>query len=736
MQSHRIPPRRLNSANSSTLFKFSCAFRAVAMPALFIAILPATAPGQQAGNTTVQLPVVTVVADKLPAPAQDVPESLTAVAAKTIQDDGDATVKDAAIFAPNVFINEFGAQKLSNPFFRGIGNSPNNPGVTTFIDGVPQMNANSSSIQLLDVDQVEFVRGSQADLYGRNTVGGLINITSRQPSLTDWHGDVEGDYGNYDFRDVQLSLSGPVVYNALGLGAAGGYTARDGYTTNDFTGHPVDNREDYFGKVQLLWRPAADWEVRLLLTGERDRDGDYALGDLQMIRANPNHVSHDFEGYTHRDVVAPTLWVGYNGEVVDFTMITGFVNWRTEDLTGLDYTSDPTLFSTRRNLEKELQFTEELRLASAKDAPVVLSDNLKMKWQTGFFVFTQNYTQDAFNDLSSAFAGLGPGFRLTQQETDDLRDVGIGTYGRTTFTAWDKLDLTLGARFDWEEKRAGIETTNTVLLPPMFGGGVFPSAVSAGKDYAEVSPHVALEYHITPDQSVYVTMTKGYKAGGFNTSAPAGSESYSAERSWDYEAGLKSEWLDKRLVLNLALFYIDWQNLQTNQPNPSAPGQFYIANAGGAASKGIELELLARPVAALDLFGGVGYTDARFLAGSADSGANVSGNRLQYAPVFTANAGAQYSLILCKEATAYARAEVIGCGSYEYDNQNNASQGAYALANFRVGVRGSRWFVEGWINNAFDTHYVPVAFAYSSPSGFIGESGAPMTCGVRVGVNF
>jgi len=701
-----------------------------------IGVLPGLIFGQQADNQTTQLPVVTVVAGKAPAPSQDVPVSLTAVTSTTIEDDNVLTVKDASVFAPNVFMNEFGAQKLSNPFFRGIGNSPNNPGVTTFIDGVPQLNANSSSIQLLDVDQVEFVRGSQADLYGRNTVGGLINITSSPPDLAAWHSNLEGNYGNYDFREVQLSLGGPIVSNQLGFDFAGGYTARDGYTVNDFTGHRLDSRDDFFGKGQLLWQPAKGWEVRLLLTGEKDHDGDYALGDLQAIRADPHHVSHDFEGYTHRDIAAPTLWIGHKGDAMDFTMITGLVYWRTEDLTDLDYTSDPTLFSTRQNLEKELQFTEELRLASAKDAPLELGGDFKMKWQTGVFLFTQDYRQSAFNDLSSAFAGLGPGFRLTQQENAHLQDLGVGVYGQTTLTAWDKLDLILGARFDWEQKKAGLQTTNTVLLPPLFGGGVFPSSLSASKDYSQVSPHIALGYHLTPDYLAYVSMTEGYKAGGFNSSAPAGSVSYGAERSWDYELGLKTEWLDKRLMVNLDVFYIDWHNIQTNQPNPSTPGQFYIGNAGAADSKGVELELIARPIASLDLFGGIGYTDARFLSGSTDSGVNVSGNRLQYTPVFTANASAQYSLVLCKEATAYARAEVIGCGSYEYNNQSSASQEAYALANFRLGVRGSHWFAEGWIKNAFDTHYVPVAFAYNSPSGLIGESGAPMTFGLRIGVNF
>ena len=107
------------------------------------------------------------------------PISVTAVTRGTIEGAGVQQVSDAAIFAPNTYFTEFTARKLSNARFRGIGSSPNNPGITTYIDGVPQLNANSSSIELLDVDQIEFVRGPQSALFGRNTLGGLVNITSR-----------------------------------------------------------------------------------------------------------------------------------------------------------------------------------------------------------------------------------------------------------------------------------------------------------------------------------------------------------------------------------------------------------------------------------------------------------------------------------------------------------------------------------------------------------------------------
>src|SRR5882762_4708944 len=320
---------------------------------------PATADANT--NSPIRLPPVTVTAQKEPADAQSLPVSVTPVTLETLRDADVRLVKEAEEYVPNVFLNEFSARKLSNPYFRGIGSSPNNPGITTYIDGVPQLNANSSSIELIDVEQIEFVRGPQAALFGRNTIGGLINIISTRPSLRDWTGGVTGIYGNYNLGDVRASVSAPLVPDALGLGVGFGFSGRDGYTKDDATGNRVDNREAFFGKGQLLWVPCENWEVRLVLSGERARDGDYALNDLAQVRANPFHVARTFDGFTHRDIIAPTLLAHHSGQKMDFDMITGAVWWKTEDFTDLDYTVAPLL--TRRNHEKDFQFTEELRLA-------------------------------------------------------------------------------------------------------------------------------------------------------------------------------------------------------------------------------------------------------------------------------------------------------------------------------------------------------------------------------------
>ncbi len=166
------------------------------------------------------MPTVTVTAQKEPEDKQKIPVSVTAVSQETIEDAGIHIVSEAAIFAPNTFFTEWTARKLSNARFRGISSSPNNPGITTYIDGVPQISANSSSIELLDVDQIEFVRGPQSALFGRNTLGGLVNITSRRPSLAKWTGSASAPFGNHGSWAVRGGASGPIVKDKVSLGVS------------------------------------------------------------------------------------------------------------------------------------------------------------------------------------------------------------------------------------------------------------------------------------------------------------------------------------------------------------------------------------------------------------------------------------------------------------------------------------------------------------------------------------
>jgi iron complex outermembrane receptor protein len=328
----------------------------------------------QGDSLRIRLPVLIVTPQKEEEPAQDAPVSVTAVPRETLEGAGVRSVSEASEYAPNTYFNEFTARKLSNARFRGVGSSPANPAVTTYIDGVPQLNANSSSLELLGVEQIEFVRGPQSALFGRNALSGVINIASSRPSLRSWTGSAVAPVGNFGAGDLRVSASGPVVEDRLGLGVAMGYSRRDGFTENPVSGDDIDFRSALFGKAQLYWVPAADWDARVILSAERARDGDYALNDLAAVRATPFEGARDVEGHTHRDLVAPTFQVRHTGASVDFSATTGFVWWETSDLTDLDYSALP--IATRRNDERDRQFTQEVRLASAPDRAVELSDRV------------------------------------------------------------------------------------------------------------------------------------------------------------------------------------------------------------------------------------------------------------------------------------------------------------------------------------------------------------------------
>jgi iron complex outermembrane receptor protein len=220
--------------------------------------------------------------------------------------------------------------------------------------------------------------------------------------------------------------------------------------------------------------------------------------------------------------------------------------------------------------------------------------------------------------------------------------------------------------------------------------------------------------------------------------SPAGSEAYGEEHAWNLEGGVKTTWAAGRVLANASVFRIDWEDLQLNVPDLTSPAQFYVANVGNATSSGVELELTARVHPSVDVFGSFGYTHARFGDGAVSNGVNVSGNTIPNMPEYTATLGAQLSHPIRQNVSLYVRGEASFYGAYEYDDMNTERQDSYSVANFRAGARGRYLFAEAWIRNAFDTLYIPTAFAYGSlaPSGFIGEMGRPRTFGLSAGVSF
>ena len=705
----------------------------MALPLSVMTALPAaaqqTTPPAQTDDPLLRvgLPPVTVTAQKEPTDIRTAPVSVTAVTKEMLDSLGVRIVSDAAILAPNVHFTEFTARKLSNARVRGIGSSPNNPAVTTFIDGVPQLNANSSSPELLDVQQIEFVRGPQSALFGRNTLGGLVNVTSVKPAFTKWTGSAQVPFGDYSAFELRANATGALIPDTLSASVAASYATREGYTINNVTGDDLDSRGGFALKGQLLWVPAKDWTARVIVSAEHDEDGDYALNDLAQLRQQDHESSRDFEGHTHRNIFGTTIIAERKGTLFNVTSTTGFVRWTTEDSTDLDYSAMPLI--TRLNNEEDFQFTQEVRLSSA--SPRKLNDAASLRWQGGVFLFTQNYGQDAVNTIAPFVFSPQVGVPVNQYSpVADLDDYGLGVFAQGTVTVNENLDLIGGLRVDYEDKNADMKTFYDPALAP-------PIVVTAESNFTNVSPQLSAAYRFDANRFVYGTFSGGFKAGGFNPAAPVGSEAYTEENSWNFEGGYKTMLMNGRVAVNAAAFLITWNDMQLNLPNVQIPGQVYIANVGDATSKGIEIDASARPIPGLDVFGGFGYTHARFGTGSTALGLDVSDNDIPNTPTVTFNVGAQYGRTL-SWGTLYGRADLAVYGAFKYDELNLEGQETYSLTNLRIGARRNLFFAEGWIKNLFDTNYIPVAFAYGqlAPSGYIGESGAPRTFGISVGVKF
>lgn len=678
--------------------------RTILIIAVLIMIIPYAFASEY--ETEYRLEEIVVVATKDSSPIQEVPSSVTALDRDTIEEVGIELIGDAARYVPNINLVEFSERVLSQPYFRGVGAGPINPAVTTYIDGVPQLHGYSSNIEFVDIEQIEFVRGAQGMLYGRNTVGGIIHILSRLPNLESWEYDIVAEYGDYDLMRGQVRLSGPIIEGKLGLSLAEGYASRDGFRKNDITGKDIDNREAFFGKLQLEWLPTDHLSARLILFVERDRDGDYALHDLAALRANPYHVQRNFEGYLDRDIFAPTLALEYSGDKVDFTSITSFVKWDTDGITDLDYT--PYSESTREQNIKNTQFTQEFQWSLSEYSSIDLNDSMKLAWQAGALFFTQDYDESSINDIP-------PSTYVTS--TAKLEDAGIGAYAQAILTTREVWDISMGLRLDHEKKDADLGMFSVPVL-------------NTGRDFTEISPQFSVVRRIFPDKMVYGNIGRGYRAGGFNPVSPPGGEAYEEETSWNYEIGAKTTWFDNKLKANLAIFHISWDLLQLNLPLATT---YYIANAGDAESTGADIELYARLSRNWDIFGTFGITRTTFSCETL----GIDDNDLIYSPEYTASIGTQYSWDIGIDAKVFIRAEVNGYGSYFYNAANTESQSTYWLTNFRAGYRTSHWFAELWIKNAFDEEYIPIAFEFPNyQSGFVGENGSPRMIGIRTGFNF
>jgi iron complex outermembrane receptor protein len=670
---------------------------------------------------TFQLDTMVVTAEKRQEDLQEVPASVTAIKEARILDSGISSLQDFSNQVPNLFIDDWGFRGNSYVFIRGVGAINNDPAVGFYVDDVNYMDDRVFDSNLFDIERIEVLRGPQGTLYGRNSLGGVINIITKKPDNA-FHAGVDQTFGNYGLLETNLYVRAPLIDDKLFFGFSGNLEDRDGYSHNEYLDEDGDDREDRSGRVQLRWTPNSKLDVLASIDGEQIDDGAFPVTNLHQVDEDPHRFSHNVEGEHERNSIGSSLKVVYDAEALSITSITGFRHYDDNVVNDQDFTAADLYWA--KEVIRDSQFSQEFRFASPKG-------NGNWKWLGGLYGFRE----DKDHLLQMNYPAYGG---VVEDAQSDLDTCGYAAFGQVTYTMFGNLDVTGGLRYDYEHGSIDFDRAST------------PFAISPdltfddSADSDALLPKFQLAYYWNEQIMTYAGVSRGYRSGGFNTGfSDIADASFDPEYSWNYEIGAKTSWFDNRLVLNAAVFYIDLDDQQVTQLLPTA--NTIIKNAGESRSKGFELEGTALLAQGLTLEAGFGYTNSEFTKYSDPvAGADYKGNKTPLAPKYTYNIALQWRKPIMDKChmlwstgplNFFARAELQGIGDFYWNTANTLKEEAHELVNLRTGLESDHFDLTLWARNLFDEHYRVVAFEFPG-SDPVGQAGGPLTFGLTLKARF
>ncbi len=695
----------------------------------------------QAGDGPATLSEVVVTAQRRAENLQQVPISISAFSSEQLQAQNMATSSDLEHITPNLIFAESGRD--GQIFIRGVGSTRlsgagADPSSATYVDGVYRSRGVSSLVELLDIERVEVLRGPQGTLYGRNSTGGAVRYVSQDPAPT-FGGKAIAELGNYDQRKALAQLDVPLVGDQLLMRAVVLHDEHEGYTRNlQHPGETFGRKNLTAGRLTLKYKPSESFDLTLHGGKSRDNSDQTALkqfidpkgpfGSAQII-SDPRTVRADF-GPREAPVDTGYFDMTANWDVgaVRLTSITGFVSVDTGPFSGdLDNTeiAGVTDGDPRNHVlgieDGGHSLTQEFNVASRGDGP--------FQWVAGtFFLKDDNKTlrQGLYIPLIPVLAANHRTVNA-YETTHNYAVFGNGSYQLT-----DKIRFTAGARYSYEKKE--IERAQYVNLT-LANGPQFDQ-----KSWNSFTPKFVLDYTINDAAMTYISYSKGFKSGAFNASNfdPA----VNPENIKAYEVGAKTQWLDRRVTLDVAAFKYHYTDLQVQSLDPNNIGTEIVRNAAGADLEGAELEAtwLAAPrllVNASTAWLNAQYTDFPTLAG------NLRGNELPNAPKWSGNFGLQYTIALGGAGDIKLNGNSFASAQRflsEYNNPITDRQGFFYLLDARATWTSpqERWNVAFYGKNLTDRVVFSRTITQAAllRNGYLAYIEPPRTFGVDVTVRF
>jgi iron complex outermembrane receptor protein len=646
------------------------------------------------------------------------PISLSVIDGKTLESRSIRYLQDLSGSIPNLIMAHPGEYRNVTSI-RGITTTSYSPAVATYVDGVNQFSLDTYMPFLVDVERVEILRGPQGLLYGRNAMGGVINVITKQPT-NQTTGQVEVGLGDYGQQRGVLSVRTPLVKDQLFLGVTGLYQGSDGFYTNTFDQSSYDKQHLASGNYFLKYLPTDRWAITLNVKHASNRNqGAFPLVfGKEAAFEEPFKLNQNAKTTMVDESRNASLSLHYTGNNYRFTSQTAFQqNYRyyknpiDGDFSPMDAMSIINNYGTDWNRVKV--WTQEFRINGIK------SDAL-LDWSAGASFFHQKSPtkQGTYYGADAGMMGA-PFTDVTSILSNISKGMGGAVYGQLGYQWTDRLHLSAGLRADLEE--IGHEAMGE------FQQGQNPAVIT--QDWIEdkttffaFSPSAQVSYAWQTDLLSYFNYSRGFRAGGLS---PLGSDpsepalrGFKPEYSDMFEIGTKQNLLGGNLQWSAALFYTEVKDAQV--PMLVLPDAITLTrNTGNLRSQGAEADIHWQAYKGLSFGYQIGFTHARYtdllVAGEGEN-AQLKGNRPMFTPSYTSNLSVQYAFRFgsAKSQGIQLGAQWRAVGDQYFDLENQLSQDAYQLLDAQIAYDYKGYTLQAWMHNINDARYIDYGYNFGA----------------------
>lgn len=647
------------------------------LPALAILALATPAMAQDA--TGFELEEIVVTARKRVERLQDVPDSITALSATALEERGVEGIGDVLDFVPGLSMAQGQNPGTVTISARGISQVRNGEApVAIVIDGVQLASPNQITQELYDLERVEVLKGPQGALYGRNAIAGAINIVTREPG-NDPEFSARAELANGGDRKLRLAGSGALVEDKVLVRASLGWRDFDGLIRNQTLDRKADFQEEWTGRARIILKPADDLSIDLRGSFSNLEAG--AAYYVALPDGQPNNTSIPVladvlgDGFRRlRDVSAKLDYDVGGGTITAVTAYSSTHEFFHEDLDWLPQ----SILEASQDLRVEA-ISQELRYTSDATGP--------LRYVVGA------YWLDTDRDVrTEVFANAGGSMLKVADTPEANRNRALAGFGQLNYDVAEGTELTLAMRYDTDRRRQ---------TDPRTG-------VTRQKSFDAWQPKASLSYRLDADTMAYATWAKGFRSGGFNAPSGVFAPVFRAEDASSYELGMKSEMLNRRVVLNLAAYSTKYDNQQTFLLDATTGAQG-IVNIAGATARGVEAELTARIAPGLEANASASLIDSEI--DNFDGTGLYKGNQVPYVNGWSYALGLSHTTDLPGGSSLTSRVDYTANGDLAFHVDNADKRSPVHLVDLRLSWETGPVTLTGYVKNLFDERYSVEFFA-------------------------